>query len=69
MRDNKIKCFFSTDGSWGTFEYDSARFKLMPSEGEVTVNRIVTSSGVLEVPVLDRKVNVAKPLNLTLVVH
>jgi non-lysosomal glucosylceramidase len=61
-KGREMKCFFSTNTVWGVFEYKSGHLKLMPIEGQLTVNRVVTDSGDFTVPAGSRKVSSEKPL-------
>jgi hypothetical protein len=62
-KGEKIKCFFSTHTAWGVFEYKPGHLKLTPVEGELTVNRVITDSGVFEVPPASNRVSSAKPMD------
>ena len=69
QEDKKMRCFFSTNTAWGVFEYKPEHLKLMPIEGELTVNRVVTDSGVFEVPAANQKTSPAKPIDLAISGH
>jgi uncharacterized protein (DUF608 family) len=56
-RKNNMKCFFSTDTAWGTFEYKSGRLTITPVEGEFTVEKVITSNGSVDVPKDSQKVS------------
>lgn len=60
----KIRSFFTTNSAWGVFEYRNGQLKLTPVEGELTVKRVVTDDGELEVSGSSRKVTSKKPLKV-----
>ena len=61
-----MKCFFSTNTAWGMFEYKPGHLKLTLIEGELTVNRVVTDSGMFEVPAASQQASSAKPMDVAL---
>ncbi|MEN6307079.1 MAG: GH116 family glycosyl hydrolase, partial [Anaerohalosphaeraceae bacterium] len=52
-----MKCFFSTDSAWGTFEYQSGKLTIAPIEGELTIEKLVTPAGSFDVPTDSQKVS------------
>lgn len=61
-KNKQMRCFFSTNTAWGVFEYKSEELKVIPIEGELTINRVIMTSSEFEIPTAGRKVNSKKPL-------
>lgn len=65
-RKNKMKCFFSTDTAWGMFDYKSGKLTITPVEGEMTIEKVVTEKGSVDVPKTMQKVSQDSRLSLSI---
>lgn len=58
------RCFFSTNTAWGVFEYDGRNVRVMPIQGELTIDRVVTEQGTFAVPADNQKVSPSKTITI-----
>jgi uncharacterized protein (DUF608 family) len=60
-KKNNMKCFFSTNTAWGTFEFERGKLKITPVEGEFNVIKIIFPSKIMEVSAKNQKISYSNP--------